>query len=556
MESTSVFIDFSCHNEPLRGDPVPQVHARLVTGAQMARIDRGAVERGVTGIELMASAGRGGARVLNDLVGGFPGKKIVVLCGKGNNGGDGFVIADLAASAGASVSAFLLAAEDQVGGDARHHLDRARKNGLEFDEILGSNDLVRIRSALSGASAAVDALLGTGIRGGPRGVVAGAIETLRDAACRVLAVDVPSGLDADTGRVDGPCAAATRTVTFGLPKIGQFRYPGRSLCGILHCADIGLPKAAINADSVNVRLIAAYGGAPLLPRRRPDAHKGDCGRVVILAGSSGLTGAAALSAQGALRSGAGLVRVGVPESLNDILEVKLTEAMTHPLPEVRNRRCLALRARGDIRRLVTEADCVALGPGLGTHRETVQLVRRIIEDIQAPLVLDADGINALAGAPEILENRAAPTVVTPHPGEFARLTGLGNDATRSDPIGSAQTLARAAGVTVILKGAPTVVAVPSGRTYVNPSGNAGMASGGSGDVLTGILAALIAQGADPETAGCLGVYLHGLAGDLCAERAGEAGLIAGDIASALPCARRVIETGEDRNRYIRFHTPN
>ncbi len=535
---------------------MPHVHARLVTGAQMARIDRGAIERGVSGVQLMECAGRGGARVLGDLVNGFPGKRIVVLCGKGNNGGDGFVIADLAASAGASVSAFLLASEDQVRGDARHHLDRARKNGLEIAEIRDSNDLGRISHALSGASAAVDALLGTGIRGGPRGLVAGAIETLRDVSCPILAVDVPSGLDADTGRTDGPCAGATCTVTFGQPKVGQLFYPGRALCGTLYCVDIGLPQAAVDAENVNVQLIAAHGGAPLLPRRSPDAHKGDCGRVVILAGSMGFTGAAALSAQGALRSGAGLVRVGVPESLNDILEVKLTEAMTHPLPEVRKPRCLALRARGEIQRLVADADCVALGPGLGTHRETVQLVRRIVHDIQAPLVLDADGINALAGAADNLKMRAAPTVVTPHPGEFARLTGLGHEAIRSDPIGSAQTLAGEADVIVILKGAPTVVAVPGGRTYVNPSGNAGMASGGSGDVLTGILAALLGQGMDPETAACLGVYVHGLAGDLCAERSCEAGLIAGDIAAALPRARRVIETGADRDRYIRFHTLN
>ena len=535
---------------------MPQVHARLVTGAQMARIDRGAIERGVSGIRLMEYAGRAAARVLDDLVGGFQGKRIVVLCGKGNNGGDGFVIADLAAAGGASVSAFLLAMEDQVTGDALHHLSQARKNGLEVQEIVECKDLERIRPALSNASAAVDALLGTGIRGGPRGLIAGAIETLRDAACPVLAVDVPSGLDADTGRADGICAAATRTVTFGIPRIGQFRFPGRSFCGSLYCADIGLPPAAVAAEKVNVHLIAAHGGASLLPRRPPDAHKGDCGRVVILAGSTGFTGAASLSAQGALRSGAGLVRVGVPESLNDILEVKVTEAMTHPLPEVRKHRCLALRARGDVQRLVAAADCVAMGPGLGTHRETVELVRRIVPEIRVPLILDADGINAFAGAPENLKTRTAPTVLTPHPGEFARLTGIGSEEVGSDPVGSAQTLAGEVGVIVVLKGAPTVVAVPGGRTYINPSGNAGMASGGSGDVLTGILAALIGQGLDPESAACLGVYLHGLAGDLCAERLGEAGLIAGDVAAALPGALRVIETGADRGRYIQFPTLN
>ena len=539
---------------PVEGGRVRQAHTRLVTGRQMARIDRRAIESGIPGAVLMESAGRGVAHVLDGLLGGFRDRIVVLLCGKGNNGGDGFVVARLASRGGAAVRVFLFAASEEVAGDARLQLDRARACGLRVEEVRGREDLREIRQALTGAHAAVDALLGTGIRGGARGPTADAIALLQEERCPIVAVDVPSGLDADTGRADGPCAAAACTVTFGQPKRGHFFYPGRTLCGRLHLIDIGLPPSAVAAEPPEAHLIAAYGGSLLLPERSPDAHKGDCGRVVLLAGSVGLTGAAVLSATAALRAGAGLVTVGVPESLNDILEVKLTEAMTRPLPEVRRARCVSLRARGEILRLAAGADCLALGPGLGVHRETVELVKRLICDVRIPMILDADALNALAGEAGRLKALAAPAVVTPHPGEFSRLTGAGISEVRADPIGAACGLAESAGVTVVLKGAPTVVATPDGKAFVNPSGNAGMATGGAGDALTGLIAALIGQGLEVAQAACLGVYLHGLAGDLAAETRGQSGLIAGDIVAALPIAERQVRCGEDRNRYIHFHT--
>ncbi len=524
-------------------------HTRLVTGEQMARIDQRAIESGIPGDVLMETAGRGVACVLKELLGGFQDRAITLLCGKGNNGGDGFVAARLASLSGAQVRTFLFASADDVKGDTRLNLDRARECGLHIQEIRAPEDLPEVRQALADAQAAVDALLGTGIRGGPRGLVADAITLLSEARCPIVAVDVPSGLNADTGRSEGSCAAAASTVTFGQPKLGHFFYPGRSLCGRLHLVDIGLPAPAVEAEPDRTYLVAAHGGASLLPRREPTAHKGDCGRVAIVAGSVGLTGAATLSAAAALRAGAGLVTVGVPESLNDILEIKLTEAMTRPLPEVRKARCLSLRARGEIQRLIETADSLALGPGLGVHRETVELVKRIIQDVRIPMVLDADALNALAGEVHRLKALSAPAIITPHPGEFSRLTGID---TSKDPLGAAKELATAVGVTVVLKGAPTVVATPGGEGFVNPSGNAGMATGGSGDVLTGLLAALIGQGLEVEHAACLGVYLHGLAGDLAAQS--QAGLIAGDIVAALPAAEQQVRNAEDQHRYLQFYS--
>ena len=531
-----------------------QAHSKLVTGQQMASIDKCAIDGGIAGAILMERAGEGIIQVLSECVGGLSGAHLVILCGRGNNGGDGFVASRLATGYGARIRTFLFARKDAVEGDAAHHLRLATDAGIHVEEVLCEQDLLAVHESLARSSAAVDALLGTGIRGSARGTIAQGIKALETAPCPIVAVDVPSGLASDTGDVEGPCATAEATVTFALPKRGHFLYPGRSRCGRLHVWDIGIPGEAVDAEGVKTHLLAAHGCAALQPRRSPSAHKGDCGRVAIVAGTVGLTGAAALSALGALRGGAGLVTVGVPESLNDILEARLTEAMTRPLPEVRKSRCLSLRARGDIGRLMAGADAVALGPGLGTHRETVALVRRLLADIRVPAVLDADALNALAGEADSLASSSAGLVVTPHPGEFSRLTGTPIADVLADPLGSARTLAGQTGAVVVLKGAPTVVASPCGALHVNPSGNAGMATGGAGDVLTGLIASLLAQGLPAEDAACLGVYTHGLAGDLAAESKGQAGMIAGDIVDALPHAEKCIHQGDDVGRYVTFHT--
>ena len=520
---------------------------KLVTGKQMAAIDRYAIqEMGVPGLDLMERAGQAVFEALFRML--EAPKKITVVCGKGNNGGDGFVVARLLETQDIPVSVFLVGERGALKGDARTNLERAAEREIPIYEVLKEEDLKRLSDEFASSDGIVDAIFGTGMQGAVRGLAARVIERINDAAdasksgCPVVAVDLPSGVDADTGDVAGPCVRAHQTITFGLPKVGQAFYPGRAYFGTLEIADIGFPPKAVEAAESALEWITPDEIAAILPRRAPDAHKGDCGRVVVIAGSVGLTGAAALASEAALRTGSGLVTLGVPASLNDILEVKLTEVMTRPLPEVRKPRCLSLRAVGDIRRLMERADCVAIGPGLGTHRETIELVGRVVEAAKRPLVIDADGLNALSKNTTPLKNTAADVVITPHPGELSRLTGRTIADIRSDPIRAAEEAAAEFHATVVLKGAPTVIGTKGGRVFVNATGNAGMATGGSGDALTGMIASLIGQGLSPEEAAWSGVFLHGAAGDLARDRKGEPGMIAGDLVACIPEAlQRVID---------------
>lgn len=505
-------------------DRAPSPMTALITGSQMASIDRRAIDSGVPSIELMEAAGQGVTKAVENLLGELQNRHIVILCGKGNNGGDGFVIARQAAQSGAKVQVFTATATQEITGDAKTNFDR-----LPPDIVQSADHIATVQNALVNADIAIDALLGTGIQGPPRGIYADLINALTRAKCPIVAVDIPSGLNADTGKIEGPCATATCTVTFALPRIGHFFYPGRAKCGKLHLIDIGIPPSAIEPERISTCLIDNRRCARLLPHRKPDAHKGDCGKVYILAGSVGLTGAAALSANAALKGGAGLVTLGVPKSLNDILETKVTEAMTHPLPEVKKGRCLALRARGEIKRACRTADSIAIGPGLGTHRETVELIRRLVRDLRSPAVIDADALNALAGDLDAIRACETPLVLTPHIGEFARLTGHSIAEIQRDPIALVLEFASDVGATTVLKGAPTIVATSEGQAHINPTGNPGMATGGTGDVLTGLLAALIGQGLNPSDAACTAVYLHGLAADIAVQKTGHMSLIASDI---------------------------
>ena len=522
----------------------------LLTNSQMASIDRRAIDGGAPSIDLMEAAGQGAAQVIEDLLGGFQNRHLVVLCGKGNNGGDGFVIARHAAQRGAIVQVFLATSASQIKGDAKINLDRLPANIAQSVDRIAT-----VQTALARADVAVDALLGTGTHGAARGVYADLINALNRATCPIVAVDVPSGLNADTGQIDGPCAAATCTVTFAWPRIGHFFFPGRARCGQLHLLDIGIPASTIEHERVSTYLIDNRRCARLFPQRSADAHKGDCGRVYILAGSVGLTGAAALAACAALIGGAGTVTIGIPQSLNDILEIKVTEAMTHPLPEVKRARCLSLRARGEIQRQFRRANSAAIGPGLGTHRETVELIRRLVRDLVCPAVIDADAINALAGDLNAIRSCEMPLVLTPHWGEFARLTQWSIAEIRRNPIAIAAEFAARVRATIVLKGAPTIVATPRGETHINPTGNAGMATGGAGDVLTGLVAALIGQGLDVSTAACTAVYLHGLAGDIAAEKTGQMSLIASDIIDNFAAATHRVRSRIDQQLDLAVH-PN
>ena len=515
--------------------------AKLVTGREMAEVDRRTIaEAGIPGAELMERAGAEVVAAIGARWDGLAGLQTVVLCGKGNNGGDGFVVARLLREGGAVARVFLAVDRQAVQGDAAYHLQRYEQTG-EKVEALGA-DMAPLDSAIAAADLVVDALLGTGLQDAPRPEIARVIERVRAGKRPVVAVDLPSGVAADTGRVQGACVQATLTVTFGLAKIGQIFYPGRSYCGTLHLADIGFPQEIVDSTSTTAELLSGEDLGRLLPQRRGDAHKGNCGSVAVVAGSVGMTGAAALTADAALRSGAGRVSLGVPASLNDILEMKLSEVMTRPLPEVRKHRCLSLRALGEIRNLLQRADVLALGPGLGRQRETMELVRRLVAETRLPLVLDADGLNAFAGAADLLKGRSRPLILTPHVGEFSLLSGLAKQEIIDAPIAVARDFAQTYGLILVLKGAPTVVALQNGRVAVNSSGNPGMATAGSGDVLTGIIAGLMAQGIDAEIAACLGVYIHGRAGDCARDQLGEWGMRAGDIVAEV--ARALVETWE------------
>lgn len=514
---------------------------KLFSSAQMASVDRRSIEgMGVPGIRLMERAGRAVYREAKMGLGGALGKRVAVVCGPGNNGGDGFVVARLLRADDALVRAYLLAEKAKVKGDALINMRRAMETDLEISEVVDGEDLKAMAAWIKKCDLVVDAIFGTGIRGNVTGIAAEAIDSINSSSVPAISVDIPSGVEGNSGRALGSSVQAKATVTFGLPKVGHFFFPGKSLRGKLILADIGLPSEAVDAEPCSLFLTTLGEASDLLPKRLPNAHKGNCGRVLIIAGSAGFTGAAAMTAYGALRSGAGLVTVGIPRSLNDVLGAKLTEPMTLPLPEVRKRRCLSLRAIGDILLFEKKADIMAIGPGISTYHETVELIRRILVKGKRPAVLDADALNSLAGDISPLRDCERELIITPHPGEFARLTGAPLGEIISDPVGTSRKLSDDIGKVVVLKGAPTVIASPCGEVYVNPTGNAGMATGGSGDVLTGIIAALWGQGLSPLDAARCGAFVHGLAGDLARDAKGELGMSACDIVDFLPEAIGVL----------------
>ena len=379
----------------------------------------------------------------------------------------------------------------------------------------------------------VDAILGTGLNSDVKGYFKTVIEFINALNKPVFAVDIPSGLNADTGQVCGVCIRAQTTATFAFAKIGHVLYPGATYTGDLEVIDIGIPNFI--AEQINPRqhLITAAQIAAALPCRPPDAHKGHNGHLLVVAGSIGKTGAAAMTAMSAMRSGAGLVTLGIPAGLNSILEAQVIEAMTMPLPETAPG-MLGESSFDAIMELSADKRCLALGPGIGTAPDTVRLVQRIVQESPVAMVIDADGLNCLAGNIDILTRAKAPVILTPHPGEMERLTGTTAKTIQMDRIGHARGFAQRFGVHLVLKGARTVVAHPDGQVFVNPTGNPGMASGGTGDVLTGIIAGLIVQGCEAGVAARAGVYLHGAAADKLAETCGGYGYLATEIMDVIP----------------------
>jgi NAD(P)H-hydrate epimerase len=513
---------------------------KACTAEQMRAIDeRAASEYGMPTLLLMENAGRAvserALRMLRKRKNSAAPPRVQVLCGKGNNGGDGFVAARHLLNRGARVECLLAGDPAEVRGDARVNMELLEKLGLPVQPRAGGT------APRLDADLLVDALLGTGFRGEPRGPVGAMITAINEAGLPVLAVDLPSGLDADTGRPASLCVRATETVTFGLPKVGLLGYPGRALAGKLAVANISLPHPLLEHEALRAEWITSARAGPLWPARDPLAHKGGSGKLLVLAGSVGLTGAATLCCEAALRSGVGLVTLGIPASLNDALEVKLTEAMTLPLPETETR-AHSPESLPIIRERLEGTAALAAGPGFGRHPRSGELLRALAADCPVPLVVDADGLNLLSPARE--NTFPAHCVITPHPGEIARLLGTEVAAVESNRLETAREAAARFGCVVLLKGPATVVAAPDGRLGINSSGGPALATGGAGDVLTGMVAACLARGLEPYEAAAAAVYLHGVAGDVAGERFGAPGAIAGDVVAAIPEALRRLQAGE------------
>jgi ADP-dependent NAD(P)H-hydrate dehydratase / NAD(P)H-hydrate epimerase len=507
---------------------------KIVTGETMQAMDRRTIEKfGISGLDLMERAGQECSDVILHRFGNGLDRCAVILAGKGNNGGDGYVIARHLTQAGWRVTTLVLSTRDEISGDARANLDLLTADCLCF--CPGSGELALHLSIFSRADLIIDALFGTGLKSEVRGIYAEAVELINGMGLPVVSVDIPSGIDAGTGRVLGCAVRADLTVSFALAKLGLILYPGAAYCGELQVVDIGIPPE-VSAAVDGFEYLDAFSVKPLLRKRERFAHKGSFGHCLVVAGSTGKTGAAAMTANSAVRSGAGLVTLAVPASLNAILEVKTTEPMTLPVPDGDAGYLTDLSGDMLVVALAGKS-AVALGPGLSLHEGTVSVVRRLMSAAEIPLVIDADGLNALAQDPSLLLGKRPSTVIlTPHPGEMARLAGITVADVEADRIATARSFSSRYGVYLVLKGARTVIAAPDGRIAINGSGNPGMASGGMGDVLTGILVALLGQAYDPFTVCRLGVYIHGAAADLVAAEKGEIGISAEDVQESIPCA--------------------
>ena len=513
---------------------------KLITAEQMQAIDRNAIESlGIPGAVLMENAGRAAAEeILSDIHELFPGP-ILVLAGRGNNGGDGYVIARILADRGWQVRTLVLAPEHRIAGDAALMLQILKQLSGEVRFIDSESSLGKEFSALD-PLLIVDALLGTGLSSEITGLYRMAIDLIKQSPAQVVAVDIPSGVNGSDGRVMGAAVEADLTLSFDSAKVGHGSRPGADYVGELRVLEIGIPRAARPEVDFCCELIDELVACRLLPHRSTTGHKGSFGHLGVVAGSTGMSGAAALCSEAGLRSGAGLVTLVCPAELHATLEVKLTEVMTLPLTgqqdHLRSDNCAEIEA------LTGKFQSLVLGPGLGQNQHTFDAVRRLVASCRCPLVIDADGLNALVGILDVLPGVAdRPPVLTPHPGEFARLTGLTVAAIEADRFRLVRQFAIENRVVLLLKGPRTLIADPAGRVRINSSGNAGLATGGSGDVLSGLIGGLLVQGLSPFDAASLGAWLHGASADLLAEENGCAGMLAGDLLTTIPVARHQLE---------------
>ncbi len=507
---------------------------RTVKAHEIKEMDRQSVhEIGIPGAVLMENAARGACRIFLEHFNPAAGARAVIICGPGNNGGDGYVMARYLHQAGLTVTVIVLAEFSRISGDALINFEIIQRLNIKIRKAADTEEWAGLARCLEECDFIIDGILGTGLNSPVRGLYGQVIEKINESGKPVMAIDIPSGLNADTGRVMGTAVKAALTVTFGFPKLGQIIFPGVEFVGRLTRVDIGIPNRVTDRVRALYHIIEPDHFTSLLRVPKRDIHKGDRGHLLILAGSRGKTGAAALTALGALRAGAGLVTLGIPESLNTILEVKLTEAMTVPLPETEEG-SLSPAGKKEIFKLMKGKTAIAIGPGLSTNPETSNLVREIVRERDLPMVIDADGLNALAAELKILKELDRNVILTPHPGEMGGLTGLKSADVQQDRVGISERFVQDYGCHLVLKGARTLIVEPEGSTFINTTGNPSLASGGSGDVLTGVISGFMARRWPTVKAAIAGAYLHGLAADFLSEELGEAGVLAGQLPDVLP----------------------
>ncbi|MGC2063436.1 MAG: NAD(P)H-hydrate dehydratase [Thermodesulfovibrionales bacterium] len=501
---------------------------KVVTAEEMRGIDRRTIEGyGIPGPVLMERAGLCVANRVREL---FGQRKVIVLAGGGNNGGDGLVAARQLFNEGWNVRVFLLVKERRLSPDCLLQYRSAKKFGIpiEFRSQVEPKDL---HSAVI-----IDAIFGTGLSKPVVGPVSEIIRLINRTDVPVISVDIPSGLSSDDGRIMGEAVKSDATVTFGLPKIGHYLHPGAEYTGRLFVEDIGFPRELIISDRIMTEVVVRRDAVLLVPERPAYSHKGIYGHVLILAGSRGKTGAALMAARACLRAGAGMVTIGVPEGIAGIVQSVVAEEMVLPLPDDGTGSFSDDALEKVLSFIAGKVDVCAIGPGIGVTPGTRRLVSGLISVSTVPLVVDADAVSALQGNVAILKTAKSPVLLTPHIGEMSRLTETLRTDLLSDLLGTARGFSSGFGSYLVLKGAPTLIASPEGTVSINTTGNAGMATAGSGDVLTGMIAGLLGQNMNPLDAAVLGVYLHGLSGDIAAADKGMHSLIAGDIIESIPAA--------------------
>ena len=501
---------------------------KAVTTEQIRRLDQLTIAAGTPGEELMERAGYAVARTTVEFLKRRDSRSVLLFAGKGNNGGDAMVAARHLAAAGCQPALVLLCRRQDLQGDPLLHFKKL-VSGIHVFELPTLDELSEI-VAEAAPAVVVDGLLGTGLQDEVREPYATAIKVINGLHLPVVAIDVPSGLDADTGEAHGVCVRANATVTMGLPKLGLLEPAATDFVGTIEVADIGFPRQPVDDLQTDVELLTAPDIAPLLPPRHRSAHKGEFGHVLIIAGSEGYTGAPVLAAHAAARTGAGLVTLAVPRNIYAIVAANCPpEVMPRPID---------FEQHGPA--YFTGFDAVAIGPGLGQHAETQKMVWKAVSGCPLPMVVDADALNALAPGVTALRKLEKPLVLTPHPGEMARLIGKTVGEVQADRWDIARGFARDCGVVTVLKGAGTVVTDKSGRLWVNSTGNPGMAKGGMGDALTGVIGAFLARGMTALDAARAGVFVHGLAGDLACEELGEHAMLTTDLIAHLGAALKAV----------------